>query len=123
MSCPKVLIVDDQADIRDFLSRLVEKKVFCKVDTAADAAEAMQKVHSQNYEVVLLDIKMPGLNGVDFLKQAADIAPKTKFAVISGYDSHEVASKALEAGAVDFISKTENPETIILKLKVILNSQ
>jgi YesN/AraC family two-component response regulator len=116
----KILIVDDEPDVVARLSSFVAKKIECCIEQAASGEEALQKLKNETFDVVLLDIKMPGLSGIDVIREAIKFTPQTVFLAISGYDSYEVASQALEAGAADFIPKPQTPEAIELKVKDIL---
>ena len=116
----KILIVDDENEIRDYLKNFIQKKIECVVEDAADAISALEKLKNSNFDLALVDVKMPGLSGIDLIKKAIKFTPNTKFLVMSGYDSYEVAHTALEVGAVDFISKPQTPQAILAKIKDVL---
>lgn len=117
---PKILVVDDEEDVRERLSKLIARHFFCEVDKAANGQEALDKLKAQKFDVVILDIRMPGLSGIDVIKEAVKFTPTTKFLAVSGYDSNEVAGEALKAGAYDFIHKPQTVEGIERKVKEIL---
>ncbi len=117
---PKVLIVDDEEDAREHLARLVERSFSCQVDKASSGEEALEKLKSVNFDLVVIDIKMPGLSGIDVIKQTMKFSPKMQFLAVSGYDSEEVADEALKAGAVDFLHKPQSAEGMKQKVKGIL---
>ncbi len=117
----KILVVDDEADARDYLSNIIFRKFNCSIEKAASGEEALLKLKKDKFDLVVLDIKMPGLSGIDVMRQSAKFSPQTKFLAISAYDSDEVANQALKAGAVDFIPKPHTMETLELKLKGVLN--
>ncbi len=77
-------------------------------------------VREKKPDIVLMDIKMPGLSGIDVIREAIKFTPQTQFLAISGYDSSEVADEALRAGAVDFIHKPQTVEGIERKVRDIL---
>jgi len=116
----RILIVDDEKEIREYLNHFIQKKIDCIVEDAADAISALEKLKNNNFDLALVDVKMPGLSGIDLIKNAIKFTPNTKFLVMSGYDSYEVAHTALETGAVDFISKPQTPQTILAKIKDVL---
>lgn len=116
----KILIVDDENEIRDYLKRFLLKKIECIVEDAADALAALEKLKNTSFDLALVDIKMPGLSGIDLIKKAIKFTPATKFLVMSGYDSYEVAHTALEIGAADFISKPQTPQAVLAKIKDVL---
>jgi len=116
----KILVVDDEEDVRESLGNFLSRRIDCTLEKAASGEEALKKLKGDKFDLVLLDIKMPGLSGIDVMKETAKFSPQTKFLAISGYDSDEVADEALKAGATDFITKPQTPATILLKVKSIL---
>jgi len=121
MSEIKILVVDDENDVRESLGNFIARRIDCVLEKAASGEDALNKLKSDKFDLVLLDIKMPGLSGIDVMKETAKFSPQTKFLAISGYDSDEVANEALKAGAVDFVTKPQTPAAIVLKVKDILN--
>jgi len=117
MQKPKILIVDDEQQVCDFLSSFVSRKLECEVTTANDGKAALEKLKSASFDLVLLDIKMPGLSGIDLIKEAIKFSPKSKILAISAYDSQDVALEAIKAGAFDYILKSYSTEEIGIKIK------
>ena len=103
-----VLIVDDELSVRDSLYRWF-KSYGCRVDTAQDAYEALNKYKGQNWDIVLLDIKMPGMDGVELQRLLKEINENTIRIMITAYASVDTAVQALKEGAYDYISKPINP--------------
>lgn len=118
---PKILIVDDEADVVERLGNIILRRFNCVVENATNGKQALEKLKKDTFDLVLLDIKMPGLSGIDVIKEAVKFTPQTKILAISGYDSQEVAGQALKAGAVDFLPKPLTKEAIEIKLKHILS--
>ena len=100
----RVLIVDDEADVRSTLQRYVTTQG-CEARVAADGASALRLIRADPPDVVLLDIQMPGLSGLDALKAIQEAAPGVKVIMISGAASFELATETLAHGAFDFIPK------------------
>ena len=119
---PRILIVDDEEDVRVRLGSLISRRFACDIDTASGGQDALNMLRAGNIDAVILDIKMPGLSGIDVIKEAKKFTPKTKILAISAYDSEDVADEALKAGVVDFIHKPHTIEGIERKLKAILKS-
>jgi len=117
---PKILVVDDEEDVRIRLTNLISRHFSCEVDKAANGQEALQKLKDNKFDLAVMDIKMPGLSGIDVIKEAVKFSPQTQFLAISGYDSSEVANEALRAGAADFIHKPQTVEGIERKVRDIL---
>ena len=103
-----VLIVDDELSVRDSLYRWF-KSYGCRVDSAQDAYEALNKYKGQNWDIVLLDIKMPGMDGVELQRRLKEINENTIRIMITAYASVDTAVQALKEGAYDYISKPINP--------------
>jgi YesN/AraC family two-component response regulator len=120
MSKARMLIVDDEKEVRDFLAAFLLRKLNCLIEIASSGEEALEKLKKEKFDLVLIDIKMPGLSGIDIIERAVKFTPETKFLTISGYDSDEIAHAALKAGAVDFIPKPQTVEAIKAKVKDIL---
>jgi DNA-binding NtrC family response regulator len=99
-----VLVVDDEELYRSALQRILER-VGHAVLTARDATEALDLVSSQPLDLVLCDIKMPGLNGLELVRQIHDLAPDLPCIVITGYSSAEHSVEALRAGAFWYLEK------------------
>jgi len=117
---PKILVVDDEEEVRLHLGNLIARHFNCEVDRAANGQEALDKLRTNKFDVVVLDIKMPGLSGIDVIREAVKFTPETKFLAVSAYDSADVANEALKAGAVDFVHKPQTIVGIERKVKDIL---
>lgn len=100
----RILIVDDEPSIRDVLTRVVFGEGF-KSDTAQDAQEAMQKLAETEYEMVLTDIRMPGLDGLQLLQHVATHYPEVAVIMITGVADLKSAVHALSNGAYDYVTK------------------
>lgn len=117
---PKILVVDDEEEVRLHLGNLIARHFNCEVDRAANGQEALDKLKAKKFDVVVLDVKMPGLSGIDVIKKAVKFTPETKFLAVSAYDSTDVADEALRVGAVDFVHKPQTIEGIERRVKDIL---
>jgi DNA-binding NtrC family response regulator len=103
-----VLVVDDELSVRDSLFRWF-KTYGCRVDTAADANEALGKFGDSSWDIVLLDIKMPGMNGIELQRRIGEIDDSVIRIMITAFASVDTAIQALKEGAFDYISKPVNP--------------
>ncbi len=99
-----ILIVDDEKNIRLALSMALEK-LEIPVETAASGEEAMEKVGQGSYEFMLLDLRMPGMDGMEVLRRVTQQHPEIKVIIITAYGSIELAVEAMKLGAVDFLQK------------------
>ena len=108
---PAILIVDDERNIRLTLSMALEA-IKIPVDTAASGEEALQKLSEKSFSLMLLDLKLPGLDGMEVLRRVVDKYPEMKVIIITAYGSVEVAVEAMKLGAVDFLQKPFNPAEV-----------
>ncbi len=100
----RILVVDDESHVVRLLQRFLASKDY-DVHTATSGMEAIQKVKDVNPHVVLLDIMMPGLGGLGTLKEIKRISPKTAVIMVTAVIDEELAKRALELGADDYITK------------------
>jgi len=107
-----VLIVDDEKNIRLTLKTALSKAGY-EVETAVNGEDGLTKLKEEEIPVVLLDMKMPGMDGIQFLKEVTDKDIATKVIMITGYSSVETAVETLKLGAVDYLRKPFKPEEII----------
>jgi CheY-like chemotaxis protein len=107
----RVLIVDDEGNIRLTLSRSLES-LGMEIQTAVNGEEALEKLQEDEFELLLLDLKMPGIDGMEVLHQVQERWPKTRVIVITAHGSIDSAVEAMKLGAVDFIQKPFSPSEI-----------
>ena len=110
----KLLIADDEFNTRELLGRYLRRRY--DVDTAMDGVEAISKLESNDYDLVLTDLRMPGADGFEVLEKANNSGRKTPCIVLTAYGSIVDAVKAVKAGAFDFVSKPvklDQLETVI----------
>ncbi len=100
----KLLIIDDEKSIRKTLREILEYEKY-EVEEAADGAEGLAMIQKSKYDVVLCDIKMPKMDGMEVLEKAMQTAADTPIVMISGHGTIETAVEAVKKGAFDFIAK------------------
>lgn len=108
-----ILIVDDDLDMLSMLERIVRKKCRCEVKTAPSGERAWQLLHDWRPNIVLTDIKMPGLDGLALLQKIKEQSPAVAVIMMSGYGTVESAIAALKNGAYDFIQKPFDNEHLL----------
>jgi len=106
-----ILIVDDEKNIRFTLTQALTS-LAAEIDTAINAEEALEKIKQKSYSVMLLDLKLPGMDGISFLKMINEIRPEIRVIIITAHGSIEAAVDAMKLGAVDFIQKPFVPNEI-----------
>ena len=100
----KILVVDDEQSLRDFLAIMLKKEGH-DVVTAEDGTHAMNAVQSEIFDLVISDVKMPGIDGIGVLKSVKEISPETVVIMITAYATAETAVEAMKLGASDYIIK------------------
>lgn len=108
----KILIVDDELIVRDSLKEWLEEEGF-SVDMAESGAEALQKLDAETYHLMLTDIKMPGMDGVEVLQVAKEKAPDLTVVMMTAYATVETAVEAMKIGALDYLIKPFEPDKMI----------
>ncbi len=103
MNSPRLLVVDDEFGVRESL-KLVFGKEF-RLSEAETVDAAIAKVREDKPEIVLLDVLMPKTDGLEVLKQIKEIHPHCEVIMLSGLNSHQLAVKAMDLGAFDFVGK------------------
>lgn len=106
-----ILVVDDEGAIRYSISKTLQR-VGYQVHTAASGEEALEMMQRQEYDVVLTDIRMPGLSGVDLLARIKEQAPDAVVILLTGYASLETAIESLRLGAHDYLVKPSSSQDI-----------
>ena len=109
---PKVLVVDDDEVVRRSYQRSLQT-VRCDVQAVANGEDALQAVREQNFDVLLLDLRMPGLDGMAVLKAVKQTSPSSEVIVITGYPTVETAKQAVQLGAYDYLAKPVGPAEVI----------
>jgi len=117
-----ILIIDDEKSIRKTLSEILSYEGY-KIDEAGDGEEGVKKFSEKTYDVVLCDIKMPKLDGIEFLDKAKEINPDVPIIMISGHGNIDAAVEAVRKGAFDYISKPPDLNRLLITLRNALDKQ
>lgn len=107
----QILIVDDEKNIRTTIIRSLEPLGY-HVDQAVSAEEALEYLLIHEYDLVLLDLKLPQMSGMELIAQLSDHGMKTKIIIISAHGTVQTAVSCLKQGALDFIEKPFSPDEI-----------
>ena len=111
----KILVIDDEKSIRNTLREILEYEKFT-VDDAADGIEGMKLIHSGKYDVILCDIKMPKMDGLEVLDQVL-LVTDTPVIMISGHGTIDTAVEAIKKGAYDYISKPLDLNRLLVSIR------
>ena len=115
-----LLIVDDELDMLQLLQRSLEPELKCRVETASSGAAALDKIARQRFDLVLADIKMPGMDGLALLELIKHQSPEMTVVMMTAYGHIDMAVKAMKCGAYDFITKPFEHDALVLRLEKAL---
>ncbi len=113
---PNILVIDDERAIRNVLKDILSNEGY-KTEEAADGEEGFKKFSSANFDVVLCDIKMPKMDGLEFLQKATEANPDVPIIMISGHGNIETAVEAVKKGAFDYISKPPDLNRLLITIR------
>lgn len=117
---PNILIIDDEKSIRNVLKEILTNEGFA-VEEATDGEEGLKKFTSGTYDVVLCDIKMPKVDGIEFLQKVIDSQSETPVIMISGHGNIETAVDAVKKGAFDYIAKPPDLNRLLITIRNALD--
>jgi len=116
----RILIADDHPVVRKGLKEIIEETTDMRVaDEASNGSEVMKKVSSEDLDVVLLDISMPGRSGLDVLKDIKKRRPKLAVLVLSIHPEEQYAVQAFKAGASGYLTKKSAPDELLIALRKV----
>jgi len=113
-----IMVVDDEKIVRESLFHWF-KKAGHKVDTALSGFEALEKLEADTYDLMFVDIKMPGMDGIELLSKVKANFPDTLVIIITAYGSIESAITAMKTGASDYLLKPFKPDHLSLVMQKI----
>ncbi len=112
----RVLVVDDEENIREVLSNYLESMNY-DVQTAEDGQDALNKYRKGEFDLIISDLLMPNVDGLELLKRVRDMDKDVIFLMITGYPSIETAVDAIKKGAYDYITKPFHMEDVKLRIE------
>jgi DNA-binding NtrC family response regulator len=107
----RILVADDEASVRDSLKSWFEEEGY-PVDVAGSGKEALEKLTQQQWDIYLLDIKMPGMDGLELQKRIRKVDPNSTIILMTAYASVETAVEAMKQGAYDYVVKPIDPDDL-----------
>jgi two-component system response regulator AtoC len=116
MTTNRILLIDDEENFRHMLSVILKKRGY-DVETASNGIDGLKKIDTVSYDTVLCDIRMPQMDGLEFLKEAQKAGCESTIIMMSAYGTLDTAIEAMKLGAYDYISKPFKPDEIVLTLK------
>ena len=118
----RVLIVDDEEDIRNILAEYMERLNF-EVETAIDGQDGLNKFNSTHFDLVLSDLIMPNMDGLDLLKKIKKIDDGVIFIMITGYPTIQTAIETIKQGAYDYITKPFHVDDVRIRINRAFESK
>ena len=113
----KILLVDDEETMVKYLSRRLIRRGF-DVRVAYDGLSALEEIKKNDFDLVLLDVLMPEMDGIETLKEIKKIKPETEVIMLTGHASVEVGIEGMKAGAFNYILKPFNPNELIEEINL-----
>jgi DNA-binding NtrC family response regulator len=120
MENARILVVDDEEVIRDGLKRILVREPFA-VETCSSGYSAIEIMQKREFDLIITDLKMPGMSGIEVLKSVRTLQPDIPVILITGYASVETAVEAMKNGAFDYISKPFTPDILLEKVRCALS--
>ena len=117
-----ILIVDDDKSMREFLELILKRERY-NVTCAKDGADALLLLKESFFDLILTDLMMPAINGLELLKKAKELHPDVKIIMITAFGTIETAIEAIKLGAYDYITKPFNIDDLRLRIRRALESQ
>lgn len=115
-----ILIADDHPVVRKGMKQIIEEATDMKItDEASNGAEVLSKISKDDFDIILLDITMPGRSGLEILKEARKIKPKIPIIVLSIHPEQQYAIRALKAGASGYLTKSSAPEELVTAVRIV----
>ena len=114
---PRLLIVDDEIDVREFAKSFFKRRKI-DVTVAASGEEAIVLLEKESPDLIILDIRLEGMDGIEVLKKMREMGNKTDVVMVSGVDDKEIVEKAKDLGVIDYIHKPlvlDELEQVVLK--------
>jgi DNA-binding NtrC family response regulator len=113
---PRILIVDDEKDFTESLAERLALRDY-DVSTSFSGEEALEKLKAYNLDVVILDVQMPGLDGIETLREIKRIKPLTEVIMLTAHATVETAIKGMQLGALDYLLKPCDNEELVSKIE------
>ncbi len=113
----KILVVDDDAGLRRTASLILESEGY-DIATAADGAEALDRAEEWSPDLILCDVRMPGVDGLEFLERYRQSGGTARTLVMTAYGSQDLAVEAIRKGAYDYVDKPFSPEALLLRVRI-----
>ncbi len=112
MSKGRILVIDDESIVRKSCSRTLSPEGY-EVKVSQSGVEALKMLEEESFDLVLTDLKMPDIDGIEVLKKIKERWPQTEVIIITGYQTVDTAVKSIKLGAFDYIEKPFTPDALV----------
>ena len=116
----RILVVDDELDMLMLLRMIIEDNTDYEVDTTNNPSEALKMVMENDYDLVISDLKMPGMDGLELFDEVKGMKPDLPLIIITAYGSLETSDEAIKKGVADFITKPFRKDSILFTINRVL---
>ena len=116
----RILVIDDELDMLMLLRMIIEDNTDYEVETTNNPSEAVKMVMKNNYDLVISDLKMPGMDGLELFDEVKGMKPDLPLIIITAYGSLETADEAMKMGVADFITKPFRKDSILFTINRVL---
>jgi len=116
----RILVIDDEPDMLMLLRMIIEDNTNYEVETTNNPAEGLKMLTDEAYGLVISDLKMPGMDGLELFDELRKMSPDIPVIIITAYGSPEAADEALKKGVADFITKPFRKDTILFTMNRVL---
>jgi DNA-binding NtrC family response regulator len=116
----RILVIDDELDMLMLLRMIIEENTDCEVETTNNPSEGLKMVNEKDYNLVIADLKMPGMDGMEVFEELKEMRPDIPVIIITAYGSLEIAKEARNKGVADFITKPFRKDTILFTMSRVL---
>jgi DNA-binding NtrC family response regulator len=113
----KILVIDDEMDMLMMLRMLIEENTAYSVETTNNPSEGLKRLSDAPFDLVITDLKMPAMDGLELFQELKKTAPKLPVIIITAYGSQEVADEAIREGITDFITKPFKKDRILFSIQ------
>ncbi|MBW1739672.1 MAG: response regulator [Deltaproteobacteria bacterium] len=116
----RILVVDDELDMLMLLRMIIEEKTSYEVETTNNPAEGLKMLREKDYDLVITDLKMPGMDGIELFDELKEIKPDIPVIIMTAYGSLETGDEAMKKGVADFITKPFRKDSILFTINRVL---
>jgi DNA-binding NtrC family response regulator len=116
----RILIVDDELDMLVLLRMMIEDSTEYEVETTNNPSEAIKILKEKDIDLVISDLKMPGMDGIELFDELREVSPDVPVIIITAYGSLELADEAMKKGVADFITKPFRKDNILFTISRVL---